>query len=181
MSRSQKDFVAMVELGEGKTISKKFREIRNFMNSEISFQVIMSTNFSWMVNGWLILMLQLWKTMLDSRQVTIALCSRNFENVKLRLDFVEIWSFYRLCDFTWNQILVNSNSPKKSFLTILEVLEFDFSKFEQLSGPKFTKIHSWESLNVPKMTLLDRLNSSKLKFTNNLSGGKLIHFNKVKP
>ena len=28
MSRSQKDFVAMVELGEGKAISNEFREIK---------------------------------------------------------------------------------------------------------------------------------------------------------
>ena len=46
---------------------------------------------------------------------TCSLCSRDFQNVKLRLDFVEIWSFYCHSDFTWNQILVNSNSPKMSF------------------------------------------------------------------
>ena len=28
-----------------------------------------------------------------------SLCSRNFQNVKLKLDFVEIWSFYRHSDF----------------------------------------------------------------------------------
>ena len=32
------------------------------------------------------------------------LCSRNFQNMKLMLDFVEIWSFYCHSDFTWNQI-----------------------------------------------------------------------------
>ena len=84
----------------------------------------------------------------------ISLCSRNFQNVKLRLDFVEIWSFYRHSDFTWNQILVNSNGPKMSFLAILEVLNFDFSQFEQLSSPKFTKIQSSGSLKWPKMTFL---------------------------
>ena len=31
-----------------------------------------------------------------------SLCSRNFQNVKLRLDFLEIWSFYRHSAFTWN-------------------------------------------------------------------------------
>ena len=30
---------------------------------------------------------------------TVTLCSRNFQNVKLRLDFVEICSFYRHSDF----------------------------------------------------------------------------------
>ena len=54
------------------------------------------------------------------------LCSRNFQNVKLRLDFVEIWSFYCYSDFTWNQILSNSNSPKMLFFAILEVLNFAF-------------------------------------------------------
>ena len=54
---------------------------------------------------------------------TTALCSRNFQNVKLRLDFVEIWSFYRHSEFTWNQILEYS---KMSFWVILEVLNFDF-------------------------------------------------------
>ena len=48
------------------------------------------------------------------------LCSKNFQKVKLRLDFVEIWSFYRHSDFTWNQIFANSNGPKISFLAILE-------------------------------------------------------------
>ena len=53
---------------------------------------------------------------------------RNVQNVKLRLDFIEIWSYYRLrhSDFTWNQILVNSNGPKMSFLAILEVLNCGF-------------------------------------------------------
>ena len=62
--------------------------------------------------------------------------------MKLRIDFVEIWLFYRHSDFMWNPVLENSNGPKMSFLAILEVLNFDFSKFEQLSGPKFTKIQS---------------------------------------
>ena len=45
---------------------------------------------------------------------------RNFQNVKLRLDLVKIWSFYSHSDFTWNPILVNSISPKMSFLAILD-------------------------------------------------------------
>ena len=47
--------------------------------------------------------------------VTNALCSRNFQNVKLRLDFIEIWLFYCQSDFTWNHILVHSNGPKCCF------------------------------------------------------------------
>ena len=38
--------------------------------------------------------------------------------MKLRLDFAEVWLFYRHSDFTWNQIWVNSNSLKMSFLAI---------------------------------------------------------------
>ena len=53
-----------------------------------------------------------------------ALCSSNFQNVKLRLDFVEIWSFYRHSDFTWNHKLMNCQ--KMSFLAILETLNFEF-------------------------------------------------------
>ena len=56
------------------------------------------------------------------------------------------------------------------------VLNFDISKFEQFSSPKFTEIQSSESLILPKMTLLDCLNSPKFDFTLNRSGGKLIKF-----
>ena len=67
----------------------------------------------------------------------ISLCSRNFQNVKLRLDFIEIWWFYRHSEFGWNHILANSNSPKMSFLAIQEVLNFDFSKFQVPNIQKF--------------------------------------------
>ena len=55
-----------------------------------------------------------------------AQCSINFQNVKLRLDSVEIWSFYRHSDFSWYQILVDSIGPKVSFLAISEALNFEF-------------------------------------------------------
>ena len=57
---------------------------------------------------------------------THSLCSRNFQNEKLRRDFVEIWSFYHQSDFMWNPILVNSYGPKMSFLAILQTLNFEF-------------------------------------------------------
>ena len=69
-----------------------------------------------------------------------ALCSRNFQNVKLRLDFVRIWSYYCHSNFSWNWILANSNGPKMLFLAILEVPNFNFIKFEPLLSLKFTKI-----------------------------------------
>ena len=98
-------------------------------------------------------------------KMRIALCSRNFQNVNLRLDIVEIWSFYQQSDFTWNQSLPNSNGPKMLFLPILEVPKFDFSKFEPLSSHKFTKFQSSEALKLPKMTFLDCLNLPKFDFT----------------
>ena len=51
-----------------------------------------------------------------------------------------------------------------------------FSKFEQLSSPKFTKILSSESLKLAKMTFLDHLNLLKCDFMQNQSGGKMIKF-----
>ena len=63
-----------------------------------------------------------------------------------------------------------------SFFAILEFQNFDFSKFEQLSSPKDSKIQSSESQKLPKMTFLDRLNLPKFDFTQNRSGGKVIEF-----
>ena len=63
-----------------------------------------------------------------------------------------------------------------SFLAILVVLNFDFSQFEQLASPKFTKIQSSESLKLQKITFLDRLTSPKFDFTQNRSGGKIIKY-----
>ena len=39
---------------------------------------------------------------------------------------------------------------KKSFLAILQVLEFDFSKFEQLLSPKFTKNSKFRVYEIGK-------------------------------
>ena len=36
------------------------------------------------------------------KNFTESLCSRNFQNVKLWLDFLEIWLFYRHSNFAWN-------------------------------------------------------------------------------
>ena len=58
--------------------------------------------------------------------VKCTMLQKNFQNVKLRLDFVEIWWFYCYSDFTWNQILVNSNLQKMLILTSLETLNFEF-------------------------------------------------------
>ena len=92
-----------------------------------------------------------WKQFLAKYNVSNSLCSRNFQSVKLRLDFVENLSFYRFSDFKWNQTLVNSDGLKMLFLPILEVLKFDFCKFEPLSIPIFTKFQicqKWHFLTV---------------------------------
>ena len=60
------------------------------------------------------------------------------------------------------------------FLPILEVLNLDFSKFEQLSRPTFTQIQSSEPQKLPKMTFLDRLDSPKFDITYYLSDRKII-------
>ena len=75
----------------------------------------------------------------SKKQKSCALCSRNIQNVNLRLDFVEIYAFYSQSDFTWNQIWVNANSNfyvklnfgkfklyKMSFLAISETPNFEF-------------------------------------------------------
>ena len=95
--------------------------------------------------------------------------------VKLRFEFVDIWWFCHHSDFAWNQILANSNSPKMSFLAIWEVLNFDFSKFEQLSSPKFTKIQSSES-KIAKNDIFGPFWFTKIWFHIIWSGGKMINF-----
>ena len=115
------------------------------------------------------------------KKANYTLCSRNFQNVKLRLDFVEIWSFYLHSDFTWNPILANSNGPKILILTILKGLNFYFSKFELLSRPKFTKNSKFRVLNCQKwhfwtVGIHQNLISRKIWVVVNRS-----NFNKVKP
>ena len=82
--------------------------------------------------------------------------------MKLKLDFVEIWCFNCLSDFTWNQILVHSNGPKMSFLANLDTLNFDFSKFEQLSSPKFTKNSKFIVAKLSKILKNDAYNNLSL-------------------
>ena len=50
------------------------------------------------------------------------------------------------------------------FLAILEVLNFDFSKFEQISNTKFTKIQSLEFLQLPKKDIFGLFEIAKIWF-----------------
>ena len=59
----------------------------------------------------------------------------------------------------WNQIRVNSNSPKMSFLAILETLHILWILVNVL------KNQNSEPQKLPKMTFLDPLNSPKVDFT----------------
>ena len=93
-----------------------------------------------------------------------ALCSRNFQNVKLRLDFVKIWWFYCPSDFTGNQILANSNSPKLSFLAFLEALNLVNLGLESCMHT-VTKNQNSEPLKLAEITYWNRLNSPKFDFT----------------
>ena len=46
--------------------------------------------------------------------------------------------------------MVNPNGAKRSFSAILEVLNLDFSKFEQFSSPKFTKDSKFRVSKIAK-------------------------------
>ena len=94
----------------------------------------------------------------------MTLCSKNFQNVKLRLDFISLIILLPL------RIYVKSNFGEfKRFKNVIFchfwVLNFDFNKFKQLSSPKFTTIQGSESLKLAKITFLDCLNSPKFDFT----------------
>ena len=58
--------------------------------------------------------------------LAFTLCSRNLQNVKLRLDFVEVWSFSRHSDITWKPILANSKCSKKAIFGNFRDSEFWF-------------------------------------------------------
>ena len=86
----------------------------------------------------------------------------------------KMWSYsltlLKFDRFTDTPILCESNLndfkwSKNVFLAILEVLNFDFSKIEQLSSPKFTKNSKFRVWNCNKMTFSDCLNLPNFDFT----------------
>ena len=74
---------------------------------------------------------------------TYPLCFRNFQNVKLRLDFVEIWLFYRHSDFTWNQILANSKCYFWQFERFWILISLNLSNLQIPNLPKFKVQSLW--------------------------------------
>ena len=96
--------------------------------------------------------------------VTAPLCYRNFQNVKkLRLDFIEIWSFYRQSEseiqFWWIQTV-----QKCYFWQFYRIWTLNFGKFGTWKLLKFIKNQNSEPLKLPKMTFIDLLNSLKFEF-----------------
>ena len=75
-----------------------------------------------------------------SKRRPLSLCSRNFQNMKLRRDFVEILSLYCHSHFKQNQTLANSNGPKMSFGNFRDPEFWIFGKFGTWKLLKFTKI-----------------------------------------
>ena len=69
---------------------------------------------------------------------------------EVKLDFVKILIILPPLRFYVKSNFGKFKRYKKSFLAILQVLNFDFSTFEQLSSPKFTKFQSSECLKLPK-------------------------------
>ena len=105
-----------------------------------------------------------------------SLCSRNFQNVKLRLDFVEIWWFFCHSNFAWNQIWWIQTFQKCHFWPFQRFWMLNFGKFWTWKLLKLIKNQNSETLKLPKMTFLECLNAPKLDFTQNQSGGKIIKF-----
>ena len=59
---------------------------------------------------------------------------------------------------------MNSNGQNMLILTIIEVLNFDFSNFEQLSSTKFTKIQNSESPKIAKNDIFGPFQFAKTGF-----------------
>ena len=68
------------------------------------------------------------------------LCSRNFQNVKLRHDFVETWSFSSHSDFTKIQFWQIQTSKNVIFGNLLDSEFWIFGKFGTWKLLKFNKI-----------------------------------------
>ena len=71
---------------------------------------------------------------------------------------------------------MNSKGQKVSFLALLEVLKFNFSKFEQFFKAQIYQNSKFSIFKNAKMTFLDRLNSQKFDFTQNWNGCESIKY-----
>ena len=66
-----------------------------------------------------------------------------------------------LCE---TKFMANSNVPKILILTILKVLNFDFSKFEHHSSPKFTKNSKFRVSKNAKNDIFGLYDFTKIEF-----------------
>ena len=71
-------------------------------------------------------------------------------------------------------MLVNSYGPKISFWAILEVLNFEFSKFEQLPSSKFTKNSKFRVSKIAKNDIFGLFDYAKIFFQVKIN--KIIKF-----
>ena len=110
-----------------------------------------------------------------------ALCSRNFQNLKLRLYFVDVWSFCCHSDFTWNQILAKSDGQKMLFWQFSNSELWIFGKFGIWKLLKFAKKQNLESLNFTKMTFWTVWIHQNLISRKIWVAVKRSNLNKVKP
>ena len=95
------------------------------------------------------------------------LCSRNFQNVKLRLHGVGVLRFYCHSNFTWNQILLNWNGQKCDFWQfqgVLILILVNLSNFSILLPLKFYVKSSFVELKRSKMWLLAILGGLNFDF-----------------
>ena len=91
-----------------------------------------------------------------------ALCSRNFQNVKLRYALHNARIYLHL-NFVWNQFCQNLNL-KNCHFTISETLSFEFWQIRDLrNGSNWLKM-IFKTHRSAKMTFLDRFNSPKFDF-----------------
>ena len=72
--------------------------------------------------------------------------------------------FYCHSDFMWNQILVNSDGQKLSFLAILEVLNFDFEPFLNSQIYQNSKLRVSEIVKMLEIQILPKLISYKINW-----------------
>ena len=106
-----------------------------------------------------------WWILEESGKQIYALYSRNFQNVKLRLDFVKIWQFYSHSDFAWNQI--GKFKGSKNFI---------FGNFRDSKPWKLVNSGVESCSKLPKITFLELLNSPKFDFTQSQGGSKIIKY-----
>ena len=84
-----------------------------------------------------------------------SLWSRNFHNLKLRQHGVEIWQFVCHSDFTWNQILVNSDGQKCHFWNYWRLWILLLVILSHFSSPNFCQNSKLRVSEILKMVIFE--------------------------